>query len=157
MSTPFILYVLGDIDIEYAYKLLENEETPGWLSMPKAGATTIWEDWAGPNSDNGKGGGIASLNHYSKGAVCEWIFEKMCGIKVAGENSFLIAPNPGGNFEYATMSYDSVYGKVSCSWRKNKNGGYGYEVVVPSNTIATFVEPGENEKLLTAGTYKFNH
>ena len=25
--------------------------------MPKAGATTIWEDWEGPNSDNGKGGG----------------------------------------------------------------------------------------------------
>ena len=157
LSTPFILYVLGDIDIEYAYKLLENEEAPGWLSMPKAGATTIWEDWAGPNSDNGKGGGIASLNHYSKGAVCEWVFEKMCGIKVIGENEFLIAPNPGGNFEYATMAYDSVYGKISCSWRKDKNGEFGYELVVPSNTIATFVEPGKAEKLLTAGTYTFNY
>lgn len=42
LSTPFILYVLGEIDKEYAYKLLENEEKPGWLCMPKAGATTIW-------------------------------------------------------------------------------------------------------------------
>ena len=41
LSTPFILNVLADIDIESAYKLLENEEIPGWLSMPKAGATTI--------------------------------------------------------------------------------------------------------------------
>lgn len=156
LSTPFILYVLGDIDIEYAYRLLENEEAPGWLSMPKAGATTIWEDWAGPNSDNGKGGGIASLNHYSKGAVCEWVFEKMCGIKVIGENEFLLAPNPGGSFEYASMSYDSVYGYVSCSWRKNEKGGFDYTIEVPSNTIARFVAPGKGVKIFTAGTYKFN-
>lgn len=41
LSTPFILYVLADIDIEYAYKLLENEKKPGWLFMVKSGATTI--------------------------------------------------------------------------------------------------------------------
>ena len=26
-----------------AYHLLENEEIPGWLSMPENGATTVWE------------------------------------------------------------------------------------------------------------------
>ena len=70
LSTPMILYVLADIDIECAYRLLENEEIPGWLSMPKAGANTIWESWEGPNAQ----GGVASLNHYSKGAVVEWLF-----------------------------------------------------------------------------------
>lgn len=35
LSTPFILDVLADLDVEYAYKLLENEECPGWLFMPK--------------------------------------------------------------------------------------------------------------------------
>ena len=39
LSTPFILDVLADIDLEYAYRLLENEELPGWLCMPKQGAT----------------------------------------------------------------------------------------------------------------------
>lgn len=117
LSTPFILYVLGEIDKEYAYKLLENEEKPGWLCMPKAGATTIWEDWDGPNSDNGKGGGIASLNHYSKGAVCEWIFDTMCGIRVDGENHFTIAPVSGGHFTHAGMSYDSAYGTVAVRGR----------------------------------------
>ncbi|MBO4289317.1 MAG: family 78 glycoside hydrolase catalytic domain, partial [Lachnospiraceae bacterium] len=43
LSTPLILYVLAEMDIEYAYRLLENEEIPGWLSMPKSGAMTIWE------------------------------------------------------------------------------------------------------------------
>ena len=80
--------------IEYAYRLLENEEIPGWLSMPKNGATTIWESWEGPNAQ----GGVASLNHYSKGAVCQWLFDSMCGINVAGENRFIIAPKPGRTF-----------------------------------------------------------
>lgn len=153
LSTPFILYVLADIDIEYAYRLLENEEKPGWLCMPKAGATTIWEDWAGPNSDNGKGGGIASLNHYSKGAVCEWVFDSMCGIKVDGENHFIIAPKPGGHFTYAKMSYDSVYGKVSCGWKKRDDCDFQYEIVVPANTTATLVIEGMDSRELEAGTY----
>ena len=89
LSTPLILYVLTDMDIECAYRLLENEEIPGWLSMPKHGATTIWEDWEGPY---GSQSGIASLNHYSKGAVCEWLFTTMCGIQVERENRFAIAP-----------------------------------------------------------------
>lgn len=73
LSTPLILDVLADIDIEYAYRLLENVQMPGWLFMTKMGSTTIWESWEGTEAQ----GGIASLNHYSKGAVCEWLFRGM--------------------------------------------------------------------------------
>ena len=142
LSTPLLPYVLQDIDIEYAYKLLENEEKPGWLSMPKSGATTIWEDWDGPDSNNGKGGGIASLNHYSKGAVCQWIFEEMCGIRVDGENHFILAPHPGGHFDFAEFSYDSVYGTVFCRWDKKDDGEYSYHIEVPANTDAKVILPG---------------
>ena len=110
LSTPLILDVLADIDIEYAYRLLENEEMPGWLFMPKIGATTIWEGWEGTQAQ----GSIASLDHYSKGAVLEWVFSKMCGLTVAGENKFRIAPMPGGNFSFAKTEYQSIFGKVSC-------------------------------------------
>lgn len=156
LSTPFILYVLCEIDTEHAYRLLENEEKPGWLCMPKAGATTIWEDWDGPNSGDGVGGGIASLNHYSKGAICEWIFEKMCGIKPDGENHFTIAPLPGGNFTHAGMTYDSVYGTVGCRWEKETDGTYKYEITVPANTTADVSLPGKETIQLTAGSYIFH-
>lgn len=155
LSTPLILYVLQDIDINYAYKLLENEEKPGWLYMPKVGATTIWEDWDGPTSDNGKGGGIASLNHYSKGAVCEWVFDEMCGVKVAGENQFIIDPHPGGSFEYARFSYDSIYGTVSSTWKKNEAGDYEYEITIPSNCTAEIILPNKDSVVVVAGSYKF--
>lgn len=97
LSTPFILYVLEDMNLEYAYRLLENEEMPGWLFMPKMNANTIWESWEGTEAQ----GGVASLDHYSKGAVCEWLFDTMCGIKVSGERQFTIAPKVGGSITYA--------------------------------------------------------
>ena len=149
LSTPLILDVLADIDIEAAYRLLENEEIPGWLSMPKAGATTIWEAWEGPNSTQG---GIGSLNHYSKGAVVAWLFQTMCGIRVNGENHFIIAPKPGGHFTHASAKYNSVYGKVESSW-KRENGKTVYSITIPANCTATILLPGREPENVTAGTY----
>lgn len=151
LSTPLILDVLADIDIEAAYRLLENEEMPGWLFMPKYGATTVWEAWEGSATENG---GIASLNHYSKGAVCRWLFDTMCGIRVEGENHFAIAPRPGGHFTYARAAYHSVYGRVESGWEKT-GSGVRYTVTVPANCTASLALPGREALALDAGTYTF--
>lgn len=150
LSTPLILSVLADIDIEYAYRLLENEQMPGWLFMPKNGANTVWESWEGTAAQ----GGIASLNHYSKGAVCEWLFGTMCGINVARENRFTIFPRPGGHFEFAEASYDSVYGKMFVRWDKT-DGGYKYKISVPSNCQADIILPDGRKQTVGAGEYEF--
>ena len=143
LSTPLILDVLADIDIEAAYRLLENEEMPGWLFMPKNGATTIWESWEGTQAQ----GGIASLNHYSKGAVCEWLFKTMCGLRIDGENHFVIAPKPGGSLTHAKAVYHSIYGTVECGWEKTEEG-YLFRISIPANTTATFILPeGEQVEL----------
>ncbi len=149
LSTPFILYVLEDIDVEYAYRLLENEQMPGWLFMPKMNANTIWESWEGTQAQ----GGIASLDHYSKGAVLEWVVSEMCGIQVSGENKFTIAPKVGGHFTFAKCEYKSVYGKVKSDWRR-EGGKTIYTISVPANTTAKVVLPS-GEKTLTAGEYEF--
>ncbi|MBQ6545144.1 MAG: family 78 glycoside hydrolase catalytic domain [Lachnospiraceae bacterium] len=149
LSTPLILDVLTETDPDAAYRLLENEEMPGWLFMPKAGATTIWESWEGTEAQ----GGIASLNHYSKGAVVEWLFKTMCGIRVDGENHFTIAPLPGGHFTFASAEYASIYGTVGAGWEK-KDGGIVYTVTVPANCTAAVCLAGKQEEL-GAGTYTF--
>lgn len=151
LSTPLILDALADIDLEAAYRLLENEELPGWLCMPKNGATTIWEAWEGPNS---VGGGIGSLNHYSKGAVVEWLFSSMCGIAVAGENHFTIAPRPGGHFTYAKASYRSIFGTVESGWKK-ENGTWIFDIAVPANCTAEIVLPETAPQTVSAGLYHF--
>ena len=150
LSTPLILGVLETIDIEAAYRLLENEEIPGWLSMPKNGATTIWESWEGDKAQ----GGIGSLNHYSKGAVVEWLFTTMCGINVAGENHFVISPRPGGHFSFAKASYDSIYGKVESGWEL-REGKTVYTVTVPANCQAEIRLPGGKTETVGVGTHSF--
>lgn len=150
LSTPFILDVLADINIDYAYKLLENEEMPGWLFMPKNGATTIWESWEGTKAQ----GGIASLNHYSKGAVCEWLFRAMCGITVDGENHFVIKPLPGGHFDFAKAEYKSIFGTVKSGWKK-QNDKYIYEIEIPANCTAEIVLPNDEKHAVKAGEYSF--
>ena len=151
LSTPFILYVLADIDIEYAYRLLENEKMPGWLFMPKAGATTIWEDWEGTEATECV---VASLDHYSKGAMCQWLFDTMCGIRVTGENHFTIAPRPGGHFTYASFSYESVYGLVESNWRRTDDK-FSYTITVPANCVADVSLENGISKHLVAGKYTF--
>ena len=151
LSTPLILYVLADMDIEYAYRLLENEEIPGWLSMPKAGANTVWESWEGPNAQ----GGVASLNHYSKGAAVEWLFTTMCGIQVEEENRFTVAPHPGGHFTYAQAGYNSIYGKVKSGW-KREDGKTVFTVTVPANCAALVRLPDGSEYEQSAGTQSYS-
>ena len=146
LSTPFILDVLTKMDVEYAYRLLENEELPGWLCMPKQGATTIWENWEGPNTHK-----PASLNHYSKGAVCRWVFDSMCGIHVDRENHFIIAPRPGGHFSHAKASYRSIYGLVESGWEKAE-AGFVFTVTVPANCTAAVFLPGGQELAQESGT-----
>lgn len=151
LSTPLILDVLMKIDPQAAFRLLENEDIPGWLSMPKNGATTIWESWEG---DKAKGSGVASLDHYSKGAVVAWLFQTMCGIQVEGENHFTIAPHPGGRFAHAKAAYNSVYGEVQSGWEKAADG-WKYTVTVPANCTAELRLLEKGPIMLTAGTYTF--
>ena len=149
LSTPFILYVLEKIDPNYAYKLLLNEKMPGWLYMAKENTGTIWEGWEGPKSQ----AGIASLNHYSKGAMVEWLYKSMLGIKVKGENLFEISPVIGDGVEFAKGSYNSMYGSVSSEWKK-ENDKVVFDITIPVNTKATFAY-NDVYKELQPGKYHF--
>ena len=123
---------------------------PGWLFMPKMGATTIWESWEGTQAQ----GGVASLDHYSKGAVCEWIVNTMCGIKGGSKpNTFVIKPIAGGRLKFAKASYDSVYGLVESGWER-KDGKVVYTVSIPSNCTAQIILPDKQPKLLGAGKHE---
>ena len=142
LSTPFILPVLADAGkIEEAYSMLENEERPGWLVEVKEGATTIWENWEGN----------LSQNHYSPGAVCEWLFSGVCGIKLVGERAFEISPLPGGSLNEAKAEWLSIYGIVKSHWKKEADGSVVYSVTIPSNTVASLKLPDGSSRTLKVG------
>ena len=106
---------------------------------------------AGRHHHLGKLGRPASLNHYSKGAVCRWVFDSMCGIHVDRENHFIIAPRPGGHFSHAKASYRSIYGLVESGWEKAE-AGFVFTVTVPANCTAAVFLPGGQELAQESGT-----
>ena len=151
LSTPFVLGTLtkaGRADL--AYKMLENEQCPGWLWQVKQGATTSWEAWEGFTGYQGTG----SFNHYSPGTVCQWLFETVAGIRPDGERHFVIAPIPGGTLTYAEGSYQSLYGEVKSRWEKTGHGTK-YEITVPANTTARIMLPNGQAFEVAAGSCEY--
>lgn len=145
LSTPFILQVLADYGYtDIAYRLLEQETIPSWLYAVKKGATTIWESWRGITPEGEASG---SLNHYSYGAVCNFLFAGVAGIRpnieIPGYKHFTIKPIIGGTLTKALARYESIYGTIESSWEKTKDG-IVYNFTIPVNTTATVMLPGSN-------------
>ncbi|PZQ90866.1 MAG: alfa-L-rhamnosidase [Leifsonia xyli] len=145
LSTPLILPLLSRMGrSDVAYRMLENESSPGWLHEVLAGATTVWEDWEGDSS----------RNHYSPGSVCQWLFETVAGVDVVGERAFRLAPVPGGTLEHASFRYASVFGEVASSWRRD-GGTVHYRFEVPANTTAEIALPGGTTASVGAGVWEY--
>ena len=145
LSTPFLLNVLTDAGYaEDAYKMILKEAYPGWVYEIRQGATTVWENW----------GDDASLNHYSKGAVCDWIFNTVCGVTISGENKFRIAPVPGTPLSYARLEYQSPFGCVKSGWRRTA-GGIRYQFEIPTGCSAEIVLPDGSGRIVQAGIWTF--
>lgn len=146
LTTPYLCKVLADYGyVETAYRLLLQEDTPGWLFAVKNGATTIWESWEGHFGDIG----FASLNHYSKGAVVSWLFEGICGIRVEGQ-IITIQPRPNPLMQYAKAAFDSPVGTVTSQWQY-VGDRVEYIVTIPANTKAAFIAPDGTQKELRPG------
>ena len=114
------------------------------------GATTVWETWEGYVGKGDSG----SLNHYSPGAVCQWLFDTCAGIRVEGENHFVIAPVPGGGLSHAEASYKSLYGEVESRWERTENG-FRHTVTIPDNCTAEIRLPGGRTENVKSGSFTF--
>ena len=118
LSTPDLCRVLADHGhVDTAYKLLLQEDCPGWLYAVKKGATTIWETWDGVRPD---GTVHDSLNHYSYGAISGWLFDGVCGIQLH-DGTLAIAPKPHPSLGYAQAEWRSPVGAVRSGWTYESN------------------------------------
>lgn len=145
LATPFVFELLSEAgESNDAFRMLMNPEL-GWMQQVNLGATTVWENWT-PD---------ASLNHYSKGACCQWIFDCLCGVKLNGrKNHFVIEPHTVDSLEYISFVYDSVYGTVKSSWRHTERGQI-FSMSIPPNCTADIVLPNGQRETVDAGEYQF--
>ncbi len=159
LSTPFVLQVLAAHGyIDTAYRMLENRVAPGWLAMVEKGATTVWEEYECYDQN---GHPLAkSMNHYSPGAVCTFLFDTVSGIRVTGENHVTIRPMPGGTLTYATAIVHTPYGRVVSSWeassRFDPKRKLSFIVEIPANMTATLILPDGKTRELETGYYTFH-
>ena len=129
---------------DLAFMLLNRKEFPSWLYPISMGATTIWERWDTQKPDGTIIEGMNSFNHYSYGAIGEWLYTYVGGLKIDPENPgykhILFHPHPGGGLTSANTEFLSRYGKIKSDW-EIKDGVFQYEVVIPANTTATVTLP----------------
>jgi alpha-L-rhamnosidase len=157
IGTAWISKALSDNGYnEQAYKLLQNNQYPSWLYPIEQGATTIWERLNGYTVENGFGGnnGMNSFNHYSFGAVGQWMIAYSLGIQrdEPGFKTFILqpTPDPTGEMKWAEGYYDSMYGRISSRWEV-KEGKLLYEATVPANTSAKLFLPAKSADGVTEG------
>ncbi|MBS9461867.1 family 78 glycoside hydrolase catalytic domain [Flagellimonas sp. 389] len=149
LGTPLLPKVLDEMgEIDLMYEILFKETYPSWFYSINQGATTMWERWNSYSKDEGYNAeSMNSLNHYAYGAVGEWMYERIAGIKPLqpGYKEIRIAPIPGGGLNSAEASYESPYGKIESSW-KIDGGNFELKATVPPNTTAKIHIPIQNPK-----------
>ncbi len=154
LGTPYLCHVLsrfGYTDI--AYRLLLQDSYPSWLYPVKMGATTIWERWDGLKPDGSfETPGMNSFNHYSYGAIGDWMYRVAAGIDTyedgPGYQHSKIAPNPGGGLTEAAADLQTGYGLLSSHWHQDKDSLL-LDLVIPANTTSTVYIPAPEGGLIT--------
>ncbi len=158
VGTPYILHVLSDNGrADEAYKLLFNEGTPSWLYSVNHGATTMWEHWNGVKEDGTFWNvGMNSYNHYAYGAVADWIYANVAGIKntAPGFESIKFEPKPNKDIGFVNCSIETVKGHVESNWYYKGDRVY-FEFCVPAGVKAGVVLPDGRKETIGEGIYHF--
>jgi alpha-L-rhamnosidase len=96
-----------------------------------------------------------SFNHYAYGAIGEWLYSYVGGIRVdlekPGYQHILLHPHTGGGLTYANTAFQSMYGEIQSNWKLEGND-FIYEVVIPANTTATVILSKAKAESLTVNS-----
>lgn len=139
LSTAYLLPVLADHGYaDLAYQLLLQTDRPSWLYMRDKGATTVWESWDGIVDGNAS----MSLNHYSKGAVANFLYRYVAGLRplTPGYESYEIAPVVGAEIRDCKLSRETKFGKIDLSWESKENS-FHLTVTAPESATGRVVLP----------------
>ena len=152
LGTPYICHVLTEFGYnDLAYKLLLRDQYPGWLYPVTMGATTIWERWNSMMPDRTiPDNGMNSFNHYSYGAIGDWLYRDAVGLHEgsAGFKTIIVKPHPGADFTHMKASQLTPYGRAEAEWQK-RDGEFSLRVVIPANTTAEIYVPSASADSVT--------
>jgi len=165
VGTGILTTTLSEVGCDdLAYDLLLQRKNPSWLYSIDQGATTIWERWDSYTIESGFNKhewNMNSFNHYSYGAVCEWMYATMVGIQTPdygvtaiGESGFrhvVLKPHPDPRagvrplsqprITWARAKTSTPFGDIAARWDIKADNRVTYEVSIPEGTTATVYMP----------------
>src|SRR5699024_8398040 len=158
-GTPFVTWALSETGhIEDAYRLLLEEGNPSWLYPVTMGATTIWERWDSMLPDGSiNPGEMTSFNHYALGAVADWIYQVVLGIRpgAPGYSEVRIQPVPGPGIDWVRGAHDSPAVRIEVQWQRAGDGAGSLQTTIPEGVPALLVLPDGTEHRVLGGTHRF--
>jgi alpha-L-rhamnosidase len=162
LGTKHILPVLtehGHHDV--AYTVATQTTFPSWGYWVVNGMTSLLESW--PLN-------ARSRNHHFLGAVDEWFYRYLAGIREPSKPGFEhieIAPQPVADLKQAEAITETVCGMVASRWERIESLGTGrtrdefeLAVTIPGNTTATVRIPtlgGEKVRVRESGKSIWNN
>lgn len=154
LGTPWLLPALSAIDRDdLAYTMLLHEDYPSWGYEVVNGATTMWERWNSIMPDGTFGPvEMNSFNHYAYGAVGDWMYQHIGGIRAVepGYRVSRIEPSVGGGLTHGAGDLQTVYGPIATDWALD-GADLALAVEVPVNTTSQVVLPADNAAMVTEG------
>jgi alpha-L-rhamnosidase len=101
-------------------------------------------------------GEMTSFNHYALGAVADWLYKVVAGIRPAapGYARLRLQPTPGPGLDWTRAALDTRHGRVECGWRRD---GDAIEVTatVPAGIEADVVLPDGSTATVGGGSHAF--
>ena len=161
VGTPYLLHVLSENGCHrQAADLFFQEKSPSWLFAVNHGATTVWEHWDGVREDGSFWSDCKnSFNHYSYGAVFDWVYARVLGIRLqpggAGYSDVLLAPQPDRRFGFAQGAIRTVRGRLGVRWEYGAGDEVRYEMEIPPDCRATVRLPDGRTYACGQGRYLF--
>lgn len=123
-------------------KMTNITDKPGYGYQVVNGATTLTEDWDGPEPGNPHG----SQNHLMLGSIEEWFYGALGGVELIHSElpfgEIRIAPKPQEGLDWAETWVEHPYGRIAVKWKRT---GKEVEVQceVPPNVTAYLEAPGK--------------
>ena len=151
-----------------AYDLLLNEDYPSWLFAVNLGATTVWERWNSlDETGHITGIDMNSMNHYSYGAIVEWLFSCAAGLTATtpGYATARIAPQVDWRLGSISISQGTAVGRWHAAWECLNENGLSVSITVPFGATAEVELPLAPEeayerlggRVLGPGTYEVSY
>ena len=144
-ALPYALSDHGRADLAHA--VLSQRSYPSYGYLRDLGATTFWESWESTSRGN---------NDTTLSSPVQWLVERVLGVEPLqpGWARFQVAPRAFGALPGASLTLDTVRGRVEVAWRQ-KASSLTLDIRVPVNTVAELLLPLGRKYELGSGSYHF--